>query len=189
MAGDIDNPRIWVGADVYVADYGTGAPTDTTTPLAADWDAVGLLSEDAGMTESRDQDVTDHYAWGGVLVRTTRSKHKRTIAFTPLEDNPVVFDLREPGSTAETAGGVTTRKVVVPIPNPKAFLIELVDGDIVKRRYIPKGEVIDVGDVSISDDEMSTTELTISIYPVTHDDTDDVLFVDITDDPQAEAAS
>src|SRR5689334_13641230 len=104
MAGDTDNPRVWVNADVYVGDVGSTAPTDIDTAIDADFTALGLLSED-GMTESREDDKTDHYAWGGILVRTTRSKHKRTIKVIALEDNPVVFDLVNPGSEAESVGG------------------------------------------------------------------------------------
>lgn len=191
MAGDTDNVRIWVGADVYVAPVGTTAPTDTTTALAAAFTALGLLSDD-GMTETREEEVTDHYAYGGTLVRTTRSKHKRTITVTALEDNDIVFDLVNPGSTATTSAGptppagTTTRTVKVPsAPNPKAFVLELSDGTITKRRHIARGEVIDVGDVSISDNEMAMYELTINIYPAS----DGTLYTDITDDPGATAVA
>lgn len=180
MAGDTANPRIWLNADVYVAPVGTTAPTDIATALNAAYKAVGLLSED-GMTESREEDITDHFAWGGVLVRTTRSKHKRTITVTVLEDNLVVFDLVNPGSTAATVTGVTTRTVKVPTTNPKAMVLQLVDGTVTKRRAIPKCEVVEVGDVTLSDSEMAMYELTINIYPAA----DGTLYKDITNDPQA----
>lgn len=183
MSGDTANPRIWVNADVYVGDVGATAPTDTTSSWGAEWDAVGLLSED-GMTESRADDVARHYAYGGILVRTTKSKHRRSFKFTCLEDNPIVWDLVNPGSTAETDTGVTTRTVVVPGPNPKSFGIETIDGDIIRRRVIPTAEVIEVADIKYSDADMAMFELTIDIYP----DGDGVLYVDITDDPQAEEA-
>lgn len=181
MAGDTSNPRIWVNADVYVAPVGSTAPTDTTTALDAAFEAVGLLSED-GMTETREDEVTDHYAWGGILVRTTRSKHKRSFTVAVLEDTPVVFDLVNPGSTAATLTGTTTRTVKVPQPDPRMFVLQFVDGDITKRRVIPRAEVTEVGDTVYSDAEMAMYELTINIYP----DGDGVLYTDITDDPQAD---
>lgn len=183
MAGDTANPRIWVNADVYVGPTGSTAPTDTTTALNAAFEAVGLLSED-GMTEAREDEVTDHYAWGGILVRTTRSKHKRTFTFTCLEDNPVVFGLVNPGSSALTTTGITTRTITVPEPDPRMFVLHFVDGDIIKRRVIPRGEVIEVGDVTYSDAEMAMYEVTVNIYP----DGSGVLYTDITDDPQADEA-
>ncbi|MGO4630495.1 hypothetical protein AB4225_06060 [Streptomyces sp. 2RAF24] len=180
MAGDTDNPRLWQGADLYAAPVGTTAPTDITTALAAAWLPVGLLSED-GASESRDQDTNDFYAWGGVLVRTTKSKHKRQIKVTCLEDNLVVFGLVNPGSTATTTGGVTTRTVKVPKADPRAFVLELRDGDVTQRRAIPKGEVESVGEVALSDSALTAYELTITIYPAA----DGTLYLDITDDPQA----
>lgn len=192
MAGDTANPRIWTNADVYTAEPESTIPANTTAAWAAAWDDLGLLGED-GMTESRDQDVADHYAWGGVLVRTTRSKHKRTFTVVALEDNPVVFALVNPGSLVETAGGVTTRTIIVPEPDPRMFGFELRDGDITKRLVVPRGEIVEVGDVTYSDDELVQRELTINVYPTVDEvlfgTTDSVLYVEITDDPQAAAGS
>lgn len=183
MAGDIANPRVWTNADVYTAPLGTTAPVDVAADWAAGWDAVGLLSED-GITMSREEDSTDLYAYGGILVRTVRSRHKRTITVTALEDNLTVFGLVNPGSEATTTGGVTTREIRVPRPDPRAFGLEMRDGPYTKRRLIPKGEVVAVGDVVTSDTAIEMYELTINIYP----DADGVLYVELTDDPQAEAA-
>lgn len=188
MAGDIDNPRIWLNADVWVGPLTSVAPTDVTTAMTtvdADWEALGLLSQDDGMTETRDQDLTDHYAWGNILVRTTRAKVKFSFQVTALEDNPVVFDLVYPGSTALTQLGVTTRTVKVPTVNRKSFCFELVDGDITSRRYIPTGEVTEVADISINDSDMAAKQITISVYP----DGNGVTWYDITNDPQAMVAS
>src|SRR5690606_5525242 len=154
MAGDSENPRVWLEADVYVADLSTTAPTDVSAAWPAGWEPIGLLSED-GMTEGRDETQTDHYAWGGVLVRTTRARHKRTFTITALEDNPAVFDLVNPGSTAETTTGVTTREVTAPGPNPKAFGFELRDGDTIRRLVVPRGEVLSPGQISSSESAMT----------------------------------
>lgn len=185
MAGEIENARIWIDGDVYVGPTDAPAPTDVDTPLDADFEALGLLSED-GTTESRTEDRTDHWAWGGggTLVRTTRSKHKRTIKVIALEDNAVVFGLTDPGSDVDTAGGVTTRTVRPPEPDPRSFVYETTDGDVVRRRYIPRGEVSEVADVVDSDSAISQKELTITVYPV-----DGVLYQDITNDPQAAIGS
>jgi hypothetical protein len=185
MAGSTENPRIWLNADVYVADVDTTAPTGVADDWVAGWEALGLLSQD-GMTESRDETVNDHFAWGGILVRTTRSNHKRSFVVTALEDNPVVFHLVNPGSEADTAGDVTTRTVKIPGVDIRAFGLELRDGDITKRRIVPRGEVVEVGDITRSESDMEMYELTINVYP----DGEGVLYYDITDDPQAvEAAS
>lgn len=180
MAGDTANPRLFTNADVYVGAIGSTAPTDLTAAWAATWKPLGLLSED-GMTESRDQDETDHYSWGGILVRTTRSKHKRTLKVAALENNLNVFGLVNPGSTAVTATGVTTRTIKVPTPDPRAFGFEMLDGLVKYRRVVPRGEVVAVGDVVYCDGEMTAYELTINIYP----SSTGVLYVELTDDLQA----
>lgn len=185
MAGDIENPRLWTGADLWTGAVGTALPTTlgaamTTVPA---WKAVGLLSED-GASESRDEDTSDFYAWGGKLVRTTRSKHKRSIKVTCLEDNLVVFDLVNPGSTVATAAGVNTRTVKVPKSEKRSFVLEMVDGDISRRRHIPTGEVTEVGEVTLSETDLQAFELTITIYP----GADDSLYVDYDNDPQGAAA-
>lgn len=181
MAGNVQNPRLWEGADLWTAPMGTSLPTNLTDPMsgAAGWDPVGLLSED-GASEAREEDSTDFYAWGGRLIRTKRSKHKRTITVTALEDNLVVFGLVNPGSEVSTVSGVNTRTVKIPKSERRAFVLELMDGNIVRRRHIPMGEVTEVGEVNLSEADLQAFELTITIYP----DSNDVLYHDIDNDPQ-----
>ncbi len=180
MAGDTSNPRIWEGADAYVAPVGTQAPDDVSTAWADDWLPLGLLSQD-GMTEARDQTVTDHYAWG-LHVRTTKSQHKRSFKVTLLEDNDYVFDLVNPGSLVSTDGtGLTTRTVKTPTKDIRAFGFEIRDGDITKRRIVPRGEVVAVGEVAYSEQNMTAYEVTVMCYPAA----DGTLYTEITDDPQA----
>lgn len=185
MSGDTDNPRIWLEGDIYVAPVGSAAPTNTSTALAAGWEPLGLLSED-GLTETIADDVTDHYSWGGILVRTTRSKHKRSFSVTVLEETAIVMGLWNPGSIMSgPTAGVTTTDVYVPGPDPRAFVFEVVDGDITKRIYVPRGEVTGRGDVVYSETQMAMRELTISVYP----DSTGLLYKEITDDPQADDGS
>lgn len=182
MSGDIENPRIWVNAAVRVAPPETEGPDDLTTPWPIEFESLGLTSED-GITEGREQEVTDHYAHGGILVRTTKSKHKRTFEVMALEDNAVVFGLANPGSEAETDAGVTTRTVKIPNqPDPRTFGMELVDGEVTCRRVIPRGEVTEVGETVLVDNAIAMVPLTITVYP----DADGVLYYEITDAPGAE---
>lgn len=184
MAGDIANPRLWEGADLWTAPVGTALPATLTTAMATPWAAVGLLSED-GASETRDEDTSDFYAWGGKLIRTQRSKHKRSIKVTALEDNLTVFDLVNPGSTVATVSGVNTRTIKIPKGEKRSFVLELTDGDVKKRRHIPTGEVTEVGEVKLAESDLQAFELTITIYP----DANDVLYFDIDNDPQGAVAS
>lgn len=186
--GSISNPRIWLNADVYTAPVGTTAPTNVTstwTSVSPLWLPLGLLSQDDGMTETRDQDVTDHYAWGNILVRTTKAKIKFSFQVTALEDTPTVFDLIYPGSVDVTTLGVTTRTVKVPTTNPRAFGFEFVDGTVIKRRIIPTGEIVDISDISINDSDMAGYQFTINAYPSAAG----VVWTDISNDSQWAVAS
>lgn len=185
MSGNPSNPRLWEGADLWTAPVATALPVDLDDGMSTvpSWKAVGLLSED-GASESRDEDTTDFYAWGGKLIRTKRSKHKRTITVTCLEDNLTVFGLVNPGSSATTESGTNKRIVKIPKSDKRSFVLELHDGDITRRRHIPTGEVTAVGEVSLSESELQAFELTITIYP----DADDVLYVDYDNDTANAAA-
>jgi hypothetical protein len=180
MAGDTTNPRVWLNGDVYTSPVGTAAPTTVTAAWASPWSPVGLLSED-GLVESRSQTSTDFYAWGGILIRTVRSKKTRSFKVTCLEDNDDVFGLVNPGSTAATATGLTTRTVKTPGSDIRAFGIEIADGTTIKRRSIPRAEVVDVSDVTFADASVTGFELTVNVYPAS----DGTLYVDLTNDPAA----
>jgi hypothetical protein len=181
MAGDAANPRIWQSGDVYYGAIGTTAPTDTTTALNAAYKAVGLLSED-GVTEAREEDSNDYYAWGSILVRTVRSRHRRSFSFVALENNKDLWVLLNPGSaTPVTATGTTTRIVKVPTPNPQAFVFHMVDGTNIRRIVIPRGEVTEVGDTVMGQTDMEMREITVTVYA----DSTGVLYREITNDAQA----
>lgn len=180
MAGNTANPRVWVGATVFTAVLGSTAPTDVTTAWAAAWKDLGLIGED-GISHAREQDQDDKYAHGGILVRTVRSKFKRTFTVVALEDTPAVFDLLNPGSTAATVTGLTTRAVKKPTVDPRAFGIELIDGTVTKRYVVPRAEVTDVGETTFDDTELQAVEFTVTVYPSAAG----LFYNEITNDPQA----
>ena len=178
--GTTTNPRIWVDSTVAVGPVGTTAPTNIATGLDSDFVDLGFLTED-GLTESREQDSKDHYATGGVLIRTTRSKHKRTFKFTCLEDTAVTFGLVNPGSDQSTTTGVTTRTVRTPEPNPQAFVLQQADGEYGRRIHVARGEVVEVGEIKAGDEDMVMLELTVNVYPAS----DGTLYTELRDDPGA----
>lgn len=170
MAGDSTNAALWTNADVYIGPTtGLTYPTDVSTAWAtvdADWKAVGLLDGESGFTETReDADSSEHYAWGGLLVKATKSKHKRTVKFVALEDNATVFALINPGSTRSTSGGLTTSAIKAPEAAEFAIGFEVRDGDVVKRRWCKRAEVVEVGEVKESEGELTVFEITVVMYP------------------------
>ncbi|UVK63534.1 major tail protein [Arthrobacter phage Janeemi] len=182
MSGDAKNTQLWNGADVFIAPLGTAGPDDTVTAWAASWDAVGLLDGEEGFTEARDQDTSEHYAWGGNLYRRTVSKHKRSFKFVALEDNDVVFDLVNPGSDRTTAAGVRTSKIKAPVAGQKfAIGFELRDNGRIKRRIAKIAEVSEVAEIKESESDPTVFEITVLVFP----ESDGTLYTTIEDDPEA----
>lgn len=158
MAGDPASATIWPDADVYTAPLGTAIPLDASTAFAAAWELVGLLDGDEGFTQSRDEDVSDHYAWGGILVRTSRRNFKLTIGFTALEDNDVVRDLVWPGSAAG--------QLVVPTPARILIAFETREGAAVRRLISAyQAEVAVDGDITDQEAELTNYPLVATIFP------------------------
>lgn len=165
MAGDTANAALWQNADVYIAAVNTAGPSNVTAAWGTTWSAVGLLDGEAGFVEKREDESNDFYAWGSILVKRTRSKHKRSITFTCLEDNLTTFGLVNPGSTRTTTGGVTTSKVTVPAQSEFAIGFEARDGVNIKRRAVKRAMVDSIADVTESEGALTVYEVTVVLYP------------------------
>ena len=158
MAGDPANASIWTDADVYVAPTGTANPASVEEEFGSGWELVGLLDGDEGFAQNREEQTEDHYAWGSILVRTSRRNFKQTVSFTALEDNDVTRDLVWPDSPAG--------KLSVPRPNRIKIAFETTEGDKVKR-LISTYEAEVTVDGEIVDNEAALTSLPLmaTIFP------------------------
>lgn len=166
MSGEPDNASLWADADVYVGqDLTSVNPATAADPFGATWDFVGLLDGDEGFTRTRDQDESDFFAWGGILVRTSRKNFKLAQKFTVLEDNPITRGLIWPGST--------DTELIVPKPQPVKLGFELREGAKVKRLITRKHAIVTVdGDEQENESDLTKVGLIATIYP----DADGVLF-------------
>lgn len=159
MAGDSANARLWMDADVYVSfDLDAVVPATVVTAFSAAWNLVGLLNGDDGFPEARSEDVSDHYAWGGILMRTSRKNFKLTKGFTAFEQNAVVNRLMWPGSVGAT--------VKVPRVEPVKIAFETRDGSTIKR-LISTGtaEIMVDGDRPENETDISWVKFQATIFP------------------------
>jgi Bacterial Ig-like domain (group 2) len=168
MAGDPTKAQLWTNADVWIASALTTAnPASVAAAFGAGWGLAGLLDGDDGMPESRDEDTSDMYAWGGFLVRTSRRNFKLTKKFSVLEDNTVTRALIWPGST--------DTQIVVPRPVPVKVAFEVRDPStgqmerLITRNY---ALVTVDGDVDKNETDLSKVTLAAVVYP----DANGVLF-------------
>lgn len=159
MAGDPLKANLWTDADVYIStNLSATLPADANTPFGVDWDLVGLLDGDDGFPESRDEDTDDKFAWGGILVKTSRNHFKLTKSFTALEDNDTTFSLLWPGSSAT--------QIVVPRPAKVLVAFETREGDKVRRLITANyAEVSLDGDHGENETDLESMTFVSTIYP------------------------
>lgn len=173
MAGDPNNAAVWANADVFVGALDAVDPIGGAA-FGVDWDLVGLLDGAAGFTEAMAQESTDFFAWGGILVATTRKNFKLTRSFTALEDNATVMDLVYPNNTLEFVEGGYAGDLVVPDLSAQfKIAFQTKRGATIKRVISANYAGIDErGESQEGEDSLATRPITVAIYP----DSDGVLF-------------
>lgn len=168
MAGDPSNAAVWANADVYIGSLTAVIPA-AGAAFSVDWDAVGLLSGDDGFSEKTSFDSTDFYAWGGILVATTRKNFKLTRSFTAFEDNETVLDLVYPGNTVvfDDEAGTYEGDVVVPDLAAKFRIAFQTKSGSTVRRVISANyaQVDERGDTKEGESDIASRPITVAIYP------------------------
>lgn len=160
MSGDPSNATIWPDADVYIGATDAADPATVDDDFGVDWDLVGLLDGEAGFVQAREEEKNDHYAWGGIIVRTSRRNFKQTVAFTALEDNDTTRALIWPGSDPG--------ELVVPRPARVKLALEMREGDTVKRLITKYEAEVEInGDITDNEGDLTRYELLATIFPDT----------------------
>lgn len=161
MIGDPDNVAVWGDADMFVSfDLDAAIPADETEDFdTASWAAFGILNGEKGVAESSDMDETKIPGWGWGNVRTGYKNFAAGWKFTALEDNDVVWRLRNPNSTAPDISADRT-------PERVLLALEVRDGDRVKRK-ITKGFALvrQDGEVTITESGAAETSFIAGIFP------------------------
>jgi hypothetical protein len=129
MARNGKNVPVWEDAHVYVSDT-KELPASGDAEWPESWSEVGVLDGNEGFDEQRNWNTQDEHGWGVGYILTLYSQFKLTKSFTPLEGNPVVDELFEPGSTATD--------VVIPKPAEKYIGFETIDRNGVVHRRISR---------------------------------------------------
>lgn len=166
MVGNTRNARHWTNADVYIY-FHEGNENSIYYPLRLDkdisewkgWEPFGLLEGAAGLEEDRKESAKEHYAWGNILVATVKSKHKRSLKVTVIEDNPITFRLINPGSIIDE----TEKKYPIdPDPDDPGRKIGIVKGYLEECKPELDGNILNVGDGKIKiqiDDKIRTIKV------------------------------
>lgn len=160
---DSANVRVAVSGKVSIGPTATAAPTTAESTLNVAFKDLGYVSED-GVTESRERSTEQIKAWqDGDIVRETITDSALRFQFTLIESNPETIALFY-GATVDTDDGSL---VIVPSATGgrKAFVLDVIDGDVLIRYYVPQGEILEVGDVVYSNGAPIGYDVTLSTYP------------------------
>ena len=165
MSGDPSNANLWEDANVLIAFDPDAAniPADVDEAFDNTWTLVGLLDGDQGFTTARSEDVTEKYAWGRRLIKTSRRNFKETKSFTAYEYNDAVQALLYPGSDPITAG---TRDLKVPTVQRVMIAFETIENDVVRRMIsFYEAEVALNGDLNENESDVTGYPFIATIYP------------------------
>jgi hypothetical protein len=159
MALDSDNVRVAVTGAVYVGATSAAAPTGSASTLTGFTD-LGYVSAD-GITETIDKTTSQIRAWqNGALVREVVSEGTYSVAMTFIETNQDVLELYF--GTTITDGELNGDPTLS--GGRKSFVIDVVDGAIVERTYIPAGEITAVGERTLASGEAIGYAVTVTAY-------------------------
>lgn len=171
MEGNPKNAAVWSNGYVLVAAADAEIPQGGA-PFGPEWETVGFLNGDEGFTESINVDTSDHFAWGGVLLATTKSNFKLTKSFTALEQNKVVEDLVFPGNTV-TYDGDGGHEGMINVPQLQdEFKIAFVNrtgtarSGRTEKRFVSAGYAMvdERGDAQDSETALASRQLTVAFY-------------------------
>lgn len=148
---------------IFIAPKGTTLPTDATTALADAFQNVGYISED-GVTNSIETDSEEIKAWGGDIVLNPQTSRSEKFTYTMIEQNATALKhvFGEDNVTVDNSSGAITVKHNGNERSENVIVIEtILSGGKVKRQVIPRGKVIEIGEITYKDDEPIGYETTV----------------------------
>lgn len=155
---------------ILVGALTTAAPTNAATAAAVGFKATGYIGED-GLTETVDRSTDKIKAWGGDIVKIVQSDFSVTYQFTFLEslNTDVLKSVYGDGNVSVTSATVSTGTLRTVLVNgetlpQKSYIFEVKDGDARIRIYVPKGQVIEVGDVTYNDGDVIGYQVTVEAF-------------------------
>ncbi|WP_217545567.1 hypothetical protein [Streptomyces sp. GbtcB6] len=167
MSLDADNVRAALNGAIYMAPKGTTAPADLATPWDAAWIDLGYMSDD-GVSMDYSTDTEDVNAWQSLSpVRRILTSVDMTLGFTAIELKARTITAFFPGSTISEVVADTVYRLDIPAaPGPQefAFGLEWLDGAIINRLVIPRGEITDRGTITLGRSAAVGLEMTVSAY-------------------------
>lgn len=154
--------RVGITGEVSVAPVGTAAPTSSTAALNASFVGLGYVSED-GVTKTPTLTTQKVRAWqNAALVRMLFTEKDWDLKFTMIESKGAAVGLYYGNTVAVVSSGQWSLTPDGTSPDPRAFVLDVVDGSIHERIYVPTGYVTNRGDVVYQNGDVTGREVTIT---------------------------
>lgn len=171
--------RVGITGELYAAPVGTAAPTSSTAALNAAFIGMGYVSED-GVTETYEDTIENIIAWqNATVVRAATTESIARLQCTLIETKGEVMELFHKGSQVAVVGaGQWKIDVKAAQADPRAFVLDVVDGAKHLRLYVPTGEVTERGEIVYANGTPIGFDVTITCYP----DVNNVLLTKFSDD-------
>jgi hypothetical protein len=162
---DTDNIVVGLGTKVLVADKGTTAPGDVTAAWASGWVEVGGISEN-GLTISVSKDVEKKRLWQSKgIVKVIVKSIEFTAKLELVEWNAITFPLWYSGGAWTPITGHTGQfrydVSSEPDTDERMFGFEWKVDDSTFRLVVPRGQVSDVGDAKLVNNDWTPVETTV----------------------------
>lgn len=143
MAQTASEVRVGVDGKVLVAPLGTTAPTGIDATWTGSTD-LGYISED-GLTEADSTTVEKIRAWQKRrIVRSVVTEGETTFQFTLIQTNEDILSEVYGLEAGDITSGAFVSDPEVERPH-KSYVIDVIDGENLVRKYIPDGQVTEVG--------------------------------------------
>lgn len=158
MGKTADEVRVAVDGLVAIGATTLTAPSSASSNLPSGWSDLGFISED-GVTETLSQDTQKLKAWqNGATVRTLVTDGEASFKFVLLQTSAETIALYY-GGTVGADGSIVSNPAA---ERPRqSFVIDVIDGDSRIRKYIPIGQVTEVGDLVYKGTEAVGYEVTV----------------------------
>ena len=174
----VGKPNLAVSGGILVAPTGSTRPVNADDALDSAYVPLGYVGED-GVTETSERSTEEIRAWGGVKVRTVQTEYGCSLSLTLIESRRAETLKTVFGDDNVTVadGVIKVRRNEAVLPH-RQWVIDMKDGENARRLDVGYGQITEVGDVTYSDGEAISYEVTISCDP---DDNGDSLVEYITD--------
>lgn len=172
--------RVGITGEMYAGPVGTAAPTTSVSALNAAFIGMGYVSAE-GVRETYEDTIEDIIAWQkATVVRAIHTESKAMLSCTLIESKGKVLELFHKGSTvAVVSAGQWKLDVLGATSDPRAFVLDVLDGTKHYRLYVPTGEVTERGEIVYSNEgEAIGYPVTITCYA----DANNVLLTKFSDD-------